>query len=59
MFSSTEKPVLEGPYCSVGAIKVRGPDIMRAGNRMWRVMKGDSTRRAVHSFLRGHFEQML
>lgn len=28
---------------------------MRAGNRLWRVMKGDSTRRDVHSFLRGHF----
>lgn len=38
-----------------GAIKMRGPDKMRAGNRLWRVMKGGSTRRDVHSFLRGHF----
>lgn len=28
---------------------------MRTGNRLWRVMEADSTRRDVHSFLRGHF----
>lgn len=49
------KTNLDGPYCTVGAIKMRGSDIMRAGKRLWRVMEGDSTRRDVHSFLGGHF----
>jgi len=36
--SALPKNQIGGPCHTVLAIKMRGPDIMRAGNRLWRVM---------------------
>lgn len=53
--SALQKNHIGGPCLTVLAIKMRGPDVMRAGDSLWRVMQRDSTGRDRYSSLREIF----